>query len=74
MTRASRSRTTPLVRPRGRAGPKWQEWPESLRNVRSGAVTGEFAVREEAVLFHSWLQFLLDRQWPRCSAMPSRRA
>ncbi len=43
-------------------GPKWQEWPESLRNVRSGAVTGEFAAREEAVLFHSWLQFLLDRQ------------
>lgn len=46
-------------------GPRWQEWPPSLRDARSGAVTGEFAAREDRVLFHSWLQFLLDGQMAR---------
>lgn len=43
-------------------GPRWQEWPDELQSVRSGAVTTEFARREDAVLFHSWLQFLMSGQ------------
>lgn len=43
-------------------GPRWQEWPLELRSVRGGAVTAQFARLEEQVMFHSWLQYELDRQ------------
>ncbi|MFN8125544.1 MAG: 4-alpha-glucanotransferase [Candidatus Nanopelagicales bacterium] len=43
-------------------GPRWQEWPQELRDVRGAAVTAEFAAREDRVLFHSWLQFLMAEQ------------
>lgn len=43
-------------------GPRWQEWPQALRDVNSGAVTTEFARLEDQVLFHSWLQYQLAQQ------------
>lgn len=43
-------------------GPRWQEWPVELRDVRSPAVTAAFAEREDRVLFYSWLQFLMARE------------
>ncbi len=43
-------------------GPRWQDWPQPLQDVRGGPVTAEFARLEDEVLFHSWLQFELARQ------------
>lgn len=43
-------------------GPRWQEWPADLRDVRSPAVTAAFAEKEDRVLFYSWLQFLMAEQ------------
>lgn len=43
-------------------GPRWQEWPEQLRDPRSQAVTEAFAVLEERVTFYAWLQWLVAQQ------------
>lgn len=40
----------------------WREWPESYRDARSAEVAVFRDANEEAVDFHSFLQFELDRQ------------
>jgi 4-alpha-glucanotransferase len=49
-------------------GPDWHEWPEELLDVRSGAVTVEFAELEGRVEYHSWLQWQLDQQFAATQA------
>jgi 4-alpha-glucanotransferase len=54
-----------------RHGPNWREWPQPLRHPASSAVRGAARERSTAdrVLFHQWLQFQVDRQLARASAV-----
>lgn len=46
-------------------GTLWKEWPESLRHPESHAVTRFAESHNDRVLFHEWLQWLLDVQLAR---------
>ena len=50
-------------------GDDWHEWAEPLQDLRSEAVTLEFARLEDRVLFHSWLQWLLDQQLAKAQSV-----
>ena len=54
-----------------RFGTGWHQWPDEFRHPASGAVTA--AAREpemrDRILFHEWVQFQLDRQLARASAV-----
>jgi 4-alpha-glucanotransferase len=43
-------------------GPRWRDWPSSLRPVRSPQVAAEASRLADRVEFHRWLQWLLDEQ------------
>jgi 4-alpha-glucanotransferase len=45
----------------------WRRWPEPYRNPRSPEVTAFRAANAEAVDFHRWVQFELDRQLGQAS-------
>jgi 4-alpha-glucanotransferase len=45
-----------------RCGGPWQSWPEELRRPDHPAVAAECEQSPERVLFHEWLQWLLERQ------------
>jgi 4-alpha-glucanotransferase len=51
-------------------GPSWQSWPSQYRTPDSAEVREFVTSREgaERVRYHSWLQWLLDRQLARASA------
>ncbi len=40
----------------------WTEWPEEYRDPSSAAVAGFAAANKEKILFHSWVQWLIDDQ------------
>ncbi|HEX8275922.1 MAG TPA: 4-alpha-glucanotransferase [Longimicrobiaceae bacterium] len=50
----------------------WREWPEELRDPASPAVAAFRAERAEAVDFHRWLQWELDRQLGEAAARGAR--
>ena len=43
-------------------GPGWHGWPEQFRNPQSDAVRAFAEEQRERVTFHTWLQWLADRQ------------
>ena len=43
-------------------GPGWHGWPEQFRHPQSDAVRAFAEEQREAVTFHTWLQWLADRQ------------
>jgi 4-alpha-glucanotransferase len=45
-----------------RHGPGWRSWPEDLRDPRSAAVARVEREAADAVAFHEWVQWLVDRQ------------
>lgn len=49
-------------------GPRWTQWPAELRDPSGPAVTVYREEHADAVAFHSWLQWLLDRQLGRAQA------
>lgn len=50
----------------------WREWPEEFRDPASPAVAAFRADRAEAVDFHRWLQWELDRQLAEAAARGAR--
>lgn len=40
----------------------WPDWPEEFRDPASDAVDAFAAAHEREILFHGWLQWLIDRQ------------
>jgi 4-alpha-glucanotransferase len=44
-------------------GKPWTEWPAPLRDRDPGALADARARLSERVLFRTWLQWVLDRQW-----------
>lgn len=44
----------------------WHSWPEQYRHPDNPAVS-QFAADQPKILFHKWLQWLLDVQLSRCS-------
>lgn len=55
-----------------RYGPGWQRWPEPYRDPRSAAVSAVAREAADAVAFHAWIQWSLDRQLEEASS-PLRR-
>ena len=55
-----------------RFGPGWQAWPEEYRDPNATAVARAAGDSADAVAFHSWLQFVFDRQLADASS-PVRR-
>ena len=55
-----------------RFGPGWQRWPEPYRDPRSAAVSAVAREDADAVAFHAWIQWSLDRQLEEASS-PLRR-
>ncbi len=49
-------------------GPDWREWQQPLQDPRSGAVSRFAADHAQAVAFHTWLQWQLDRQLREASS------
>ncbi len=45
-----------------RHGPRWDQWPEALRDRDSPAVAAFLRDNPAAVRFHAWLQFLAEDQ------------
>ena len=43
-------------------GPSWHGWPEEFRHPQSDAVRAFAEEQRELVTFHTWLQWLADRQ------------
>lgn len=43
----------------------WSEWPQALRHPKSDAVKQFSAEHEDRILFHQWMQWLLDVQFAR---------
>jgi 4-alpha-glucanotransferase len=44
-------------------GRPWTEWPEALRRREPGALAEARGRLAERILYHSWVQWHLDRQW-----------
>ena len=55
-----------------RFGPGWQRWPSEYREPDGAAVAAVAAGAQDRIGFHSWIQYLLDRQLAEASA-PVRR-
>ncbi len=51
----------------------WWEWPEPLRLRRKEALDEARQRLEHEVLFHSWLQWVAERQWVRVRAQARAR-
>ncbi|HJR43748.1 MAG TPA: 4-alpha-glucanotransferase, partial [Gemmatimonadaceae bacterium] len=51
------------------ASDSWRDWPEPYQNPRSPEVTAFREANAEAVDFHRWIQFELDRQLGDASAV-----
>jgi len=55
-----------------RFGPGWHRWPREYREPAGPAVAEVASRSEDRIGFHSWIQYLLDRQLAEASA-PVRR-
>jgi 4-alpha-glucanotransferase len=44
-------------------GRAWTDWPAALRNREPGAMADARARLSQRVLFRTWLQWVVDRQW-----------